>query len=85
MSKINEKNFFREFIDFCNSSALFGERNNNGSDSYTCPSCYSHIYIKGYCCSTEGIFAEGIKHEDDCKLVDMYNYALEQEKENYLD
>ena len=74
------KKVFETLISFCESSGTFGERNDNGADSYCCPSCLASTNIKGYCSFTSSINA--VEHEKDCELFSAYQFAkAELEKE----
>lgn len=57
-----------------------GKRNNNGGDSYFCPSCFSSEYTMGYAYSTAHI--SDIKHKDDCKLNQLYEFICNRETKN---
>lgn len=73
---MNEQEFFEKFVDYCLTSALYGERNSNGADSYNCPSCGAYVYIKGYCSNVSGI--SDVTHSDDCDLMNMYRFAQQR-------
>lgn len=76
---MNEIEFYENLIEYFESSALYGESNPNGADSYNCPSCYAYENIKGYCSPTTGIYV--VKHEDDCKLMELYQFAVDKLEE----
>lgn len=44
----------------------FPVRNDNGADSYRCPCCWNHIYIKGNAYGMRHL--SEITHEKDCAL-----------------
>lgn len=62
--------FFEKFIEFCETSACYGESNSNGADAYCCPSCYSRLLIKGYALGSTNI--EYLDHREDCILYNLY-------------
>lgn len=56
----------------------YGERNPNGVDSYTCPTCGEYEFIRGYA-SYIGSMSD-LDHKPDCKLNLLYKETFNSER-----
>lgn len=66
------KDFISQMFDGAD-IGVYGQRHDNGADSYHCPACFAHKDIKGYCSSTA--HHTEVTHHEGCTLEALYQWS----------